>query len=185
MENPQKWGKQEFSQIQCKLKRENQLQMGKSGNFVQLTQKILKTTIFPQIQKNSPQTTFAPFNSFSSSIGWNIVKTSYKAKVKIRTWVDPLTVECGVGSSEEVENWSVGELEEMQKGKSMLKEENGFLYVLCGGVGDWVEPHMHTDSKKIPCRECRACRQEDCDCCHNCTLRNLVHFKKIVGLSFL
>ena len=48
----------------------------------------------------------------------------FAAKVKIRTWVNPLTVECDVGSSEEVENWSVGELEEMKKGKSMLKEEN-------------------------------------------------------------
>ena len=33
-----------------------------------------------------------------------------------------VTVECDVGSGEEVESWSVGELEEMEEGKSMLKE---------------------------------------------------------------
>ena len=33
-----------------------------------------------------------------------------------------VTVECDVGSGEEVESWSVGELEEMEEGQSMLKE---------------------------------------------------------------
>ena len=69
----------------------------------------------------------------------------------------------------------MGELEEMEEGKSMLKEENGFPNVLSGRMEDWAEPLKHTGVKKIPCWECR---QEECGRCDNCTWRNLLHSKK-------